>query len=352
MSISNIRTDDELCKECATGNVQRVSQLLSQMSPSDLRSAMLRPDSALYLAVSNNRIDACKLLVQQKCEDNRKVVLEGLNKVHPFDYKTPLYAACESGFDVMVELLLRSGAKLYVDEYKGLSYARNCFVIAYRNNHTNVCKVILDYKQNTVNIVNYHHIANVQLLHIACSRGDVDMIKLFARHAGEPAVIENPGTSAFGMACRDKDFAMMELLVSAKWPHSLLLIAVASGDIDCVAFVLQQPHKHQHCINASSYFRYWTDKPVNCTALELSSMIGSLPITQLLEAHGAVPSLMPHCLELVYACEHGHVVIAEHWVQKGALLLKESSDISLATLQIYFEIGCDLTNIAQSLSTF
>jgi len=196
---------DDFCRECAGGDAKMVSQLLVQMTPFDLRSAFIRIDSALYLAVSNNHIDVCKLLLQQRSEEHRKAVVEGLNSVHPYHRKTVLYVACEHGLEAVAELLFRSGAKLAIDDYDNENsyFPKHCFAIAYLNNHTNICKMILDYnKLQTSDLFAIEGQQNLkqQLLQIACSRGDLEMVNLILLYVDDifvwgMAKEENPATS-------------------------------------------------------------------------------------------------------------------------------------------------------------
>lgn len=361
---------EEFCQLCAFGNVQRVSQLLSQMTPFDLRSAMLINNSALYLAVSNNQIDVCKMLLQQTREEHRKVMLEGINFNSP-QQKPMLNVACEKGFDEIVKLLLENGAVVFAEQQHRYGYGfhpasyHHCFLTAYLNNHMNICALLRDFEISTtgrdfMSVLNNHsgESEKALLLQTACSRGDHDMAKLFlCQFSSIPygaGVKINPATSAFGIACSRKDFAMMELfLIVNNELHSLtplLFTAVASGDVDCVSFMLQN-----NClplINNITSFEYLSTSAVQCTPLELACMVGSLPIIHLLESHGAVSRSIPYCKELQYACERGHTAVAEYWLlDKGALFPQNNYFTSFLTVQTYAELGCDLVSVGYSIES-
>lgn len=108
-----------LCKACAGFDVETFAQLFKSSNNSTdlLRATMTKTDSAIYLAVINNRSTVCELLVQrcQVSKEEAEIVRQGLHTPNPFALKSPIQTCFERGFLDVARVLLNRGIVLEID---------------------------------------------------------------------------------------------------------------------------------------------------------------------------------------------------------------------------------------------
>lgn len=108
---------EPMIKACQTGNIPKVTTVVDQTSPEQLRSLLQMRDATgstvLFHAVWNNRIDCMNVLL----ENGASVDAQNNN------LDTPLHLACEKGHLGAVKLLLRHGADADKTNSQGLTCA-------------------------------------------------------------------------------------------------------------------------------------------------------------------------------------------------------------------------------------
>ena len=281
-------------------NYLKIVQLLLQAGANPNLQRYHDGNSALHLACANRFLELAQTLLQFKTNPN----IQNTNGV------TPLMIATHLSYHDIVELLVKSGArvdlKVYNAKITALMFAVYC-------NNPAIITTLLKAKAN-VNIQDYH---GWTALFMASFKGDKETTKLLLLYKADPNLCAKDGRSPLHVAS-NKDVAELLLRAGAS-PNAVggtdaetpLYRACVNGSVDIVQVLLR---------NKASPNVLTT---LGITPLCVAAIIGHVEIADILLKAGAEVDLHKFDQDwtpLFFAAVGGHFEIVELLLKYGASL--------------------------------
>lgn len=227
-------SDDEeiIHYACAIGRIKLIQFLLNTY-PALLNKKNHYGQTPLFFAVRGGSLETVQLLVNSGAE---LYMYEG----------TMLHVACGEGHLEIAQFLLQQDP--------GLLNCRNnlgqtAVWIAANGGHADILVFLADKGADVCVSASGNFYA---ALHLAIQKNDVNMVELLLKHNANPstmAVVDDTHVSAIGMACRVGNIKIVQLLLKkqpvllhegSKFRDTPLITAVYYGHVDIVQYLIEQ----------------------------------------------------------------------------------------------------------------
>ena len=210
--------------------------------------------TALFLAVWKNRTDMLRLLLENNAKVNTTMEVD-LNfhkdANSEFEKVTPAMYAAATGYVRGLELLINFGADPHFGEN---DHKRSAFFYAVLFNHKPCVDVILRESDLGKTLIK------------ACSKGDVDYVKLLLEFDPDLEVTDKQGETALAKTTKHKDTDLLEILLEAGAPvdpdlpnedsKSPLMSAAYHGNAEHMKILLDKGASVNR-INKNKYTALW-----------------------------------------------------------------------------------------------
>ncbi len=220
--------------------------------------------TCLYMACEQANLDLVKLFISRNANVNAK----------SYDGTSPFRVACLRNHVPICEYLLEACAEI---NYKDADGRTTLFsVICEKEPNINMVEFLLK-KGASINLKDNNELS---CLHMACSRGLDDIVRLLLKHNANKEAVDKNGNTPLLAAIRNEHFKIVHLLLNEKvnlnhqdrLGATALLIACQKGNIDLVKELLQ----HGAYVFASL-----------CNPIKLASQYGYSQIVQLLQQYSS-----------------------------------------------------------------
>jgi len=183
---------------CMNGDIQQLNTLIHEEKV-DLNEKTIDGWSALHIAVSNNKIEIVKCLLDHGVDKN----------IENEDYN-PLYIASQNGFNDIVKLLVEYGADI-----NKLTNGWSAIQIACSNGHYQTVEYLLNQGAN----IHLKTAEEYKLLHIATEENNLCMVELLLKQGHVNVNTKNAGGwTALHIVARENFYGLARYLI--KYGHA------------------------------------------------------------------------------------------------------------------------------------
>ena len=284
----------------ASRHPEIVEWLLSHGADPHFRSY----DSCLHIAAQYGRVEASRILLQRKVDQNSLTS-------HYYD-RTPLHAASKEGHLDVVRLLLKHGVDVNVQD----NNRSTTLHLALDNGHVGIAKLLLERGVN----VNAQNNRRSTALHLASKNGGISVTQLLFEHNANANALDGDGRTPLHLASQQGYISFVRLLlehgvnVNARDNKRFTALHLASGQghVNIARLLLE----HGVDVNAQN-----TDGGSTAmTAMHLALEKGHIKVAQLLLEHGVDVKVQDkrRSTALHLASEEGRMSIVQLLLQRGA----------------------------------
>ncbi|ORX64355.1 ankyrin, partial [Anaeromyces robustus] len=185
-----------LIMACINGNLEEVKKIIENDSHS--LEEIIDGWSLLHIAVINNKLEIIKLLL-----DYGKM---NINIKNPKNGYTPIYLACQMGYKMILEELIKHQADINSITNDGYTPIE----IACSNDYCNIVECLLNEGANkTINTEKEY-----KLLHIAVENNNISLVKLLLKNNQININIKDSSNwTALHIASRDNYYDIAQYLI-------------------------------------------------------------------------------------------------------------------------------------------
>jgi len=200
---------------CEHKKVEVVKTLLSHGA--DITMQTDQGKTALHIVCENNDTKTAKFLLKHKA----------VLSIKDHDGNLPIHIACQKGYEGMVKELLK------------------------RKYHRNLSSARLDMGvEEAPDIINEPNGKGFTLLHIACQRGSMEMIKYLLKHKADIDAQTPDNKTVLHMACEQRNLFLVRYLLSenaniyikTSENKTALHISCENGEYEIVSELLERAH--------------------------------------------------------------------------------------------------------------
>ncbi|XP_060073833.1 putative ankyrin repeat protein RF_0381 [Ylistrum balloti] len=294
-SVVNVDNDViSLIEAVKSNKLERVENYLDviKQNKADIRSVVNgandKHETALCSAVIKKNLDMCKLLISSGCDVDQQA------RIPPFYPRlSPIsQAVIQNSVDIVKLLLSHDCQKDKVDDY-----GKSAIGYAVSNNHVAMVTFLLE---SGCNINSFIPESGYSLLHDACSKENLEIVKILLKWGADPNALEmkeriTPGffTNKIEIHQRLIDYGC-NINATSRAGDTVLHMAIIHGNVQLVEFLLN----HGALMNVKHVKFLYSTENLLCKVtfqdpLELAAEQHYFNICQVLVKHGCITE-QPH----------------------------------------------------------